>query len=33
MIEKEIAKFWNPPIRRESSCEYPMLWRTFTSSS
>jgi len=25
MIENEMAKFWNPPIRRDSSCAYPML--------
>ena len=24
MIENEIAKFWNSPMRRDSSCEYPM---------
>ena len=32
MIVNEIAKFWNPPIARKSSCAYPSLWRIFSSS-
>ena len=32
MIVKLIAKFWNPPIARKSSCAYPSLWRIFSSS-
>jgi hypothetical protein len=33
MIEKEMAKFEKPFMRRASSCAYPMEWRTLTSSS
>ena len=32
MMAKEMAKFWNAPMRRDSSCAYPISWRTFTSS-
>ncbi len=32
MIVKLIAKFWNPPIARKSSCAYPSLCRIFSSS-
>ena len=32
MIVNEIAKFWNPPIARKSSCAYPSLWRIRSSS-
>src|SRR5690349_11628934 len=33
IIENEIAKFENPLMRRESSCAYPKLCRTFLSCS
>src|SRR5256885_7474927 len=33
MIVNEIAKFWNPPMERKSSCAYPRLCRCFVSSS
>src|ERR1051326_3192946 len=33
MIENEIAKFENPPIRRESSWAYPSLCNTCLSCS
>ena len=32
MIVKLIAKFWNPPIARNSSWAYPILWRICSSS-
>src|SRR5262245_34399868 len=32
MIEKDTAKLEKRLNRRSSSCAYPMLWRTFTSS-
>ena len=33
MIEKEMAKFENPLIRRRSSCAYPMECSVRTSSA
>jgi len=32
MIVKLMAKFWNPPIARNSSWLYPILWRICSSS-
>src|SRR5262245_37244135 len=31
MIEKEMAKFENPPIVRNSSCAYPSAWSSWAS--
>ena len=31
MIVNEIAKFWNPPMPRKSSCAYPSLCRICSS--